>query len=375
MKFLIVDTYYPAFIHHHYTSHPGLENQPYAEQWRVMMDQCFGTADFYSFNLNIHGCEAEEVVVNCDALQRQWAREHDFRLWAMYPLYRLSGRIRKWQLAVLKAQVEDIRPDVLYIHNLNFPGSEFLKEIKKSSKLIVGQIAAPFHKDLDLTPYDLLVTSFPHYMDEFRKRGLNSEYLPFAFDVRILAHLDPCALKYQVTFAGGYSSRHARGIEVFEQLSQQVPVDFWGYGIDSIPASSPILTHFHGELWGLEMYRVLAQSNISLNRHVDVAENYANNMRLYEVTGVGTCLVTDWKENLAELFEPDTEIITYSCAEDCIEKVRYLLDHDDEREAIAHAGQRRTLGEHTYHQLMEKLADIVDCYLQRPGAATRKLLG
>ena len=37
------------------------------------------------------------------------------------------------------------------------------------------------------------------------------------------------------------------------------------------------------------MYRVLRQSKIALNRHSDVAEDHANNMRLYEATGVGTC--------------------------------------------------------------------------------------
>ena len=245
MKVLIIDTYYSAFIHRHYTSHPGLQNQPYTEQWRVMMDQCFGTADFYSFNLNNLECEAEEVVANCDALQRQWTREHDFRLWTMYPLYRLSGRIRKWQLAVLKAQVEQIKPDVLYIHDLNFADGTFLKEIKKESKLIVGQIAAPFRKDLDLTPYDLLVTSFPHYVDEFRKRGINSEYLCFAFDNRVLQGVDSSTAKYPVTFVGGYSPRHSAGTQIFEQLAQNVPVDFWGYGVDYLTDKSPIRRRYH----------------------------------------------------------------------------------------------------------------------------------
>jgi spore maturation protein CgeB len=33
-----------------------------------------------------------------------------------------------------------------------------------------------------------------------------------------------------------------------------------------------------------------------------------------------------------------------------IEKIRYYLQHDDERETIRHAGHERTLREHTYEQ-------------------------
>ena len=46
MKLLIVDTYYPAFLHSFYAQHPDLACLPYAEQWRVLMDQRFGTALF-----------------------------------------------------------------------------------------------------------------------------------------------------------------------------------------------------------------------------------------------------------------------------------------------------------------------------------------
>ena len=60
------------------------------------------------------------------------------------------------------------------------------------------------------------------------------------------------------------------------------------------------------------MYRVLARSKIALNRHIDVAEDHANNMRLYEATGVGTFLITDAKRNLSELFEPGEEVVTYA---------------------------------------------------------------
>ncbi len=84
-------------------------------------------------------------------------------------------------------------------------------------------------------------------------------------------------------------------------------------------------------------------------------------MRLFETTGVGACLLTDWKENLSDLFEPDKEVLTYRTAEECVEKVNYILEHEAERRSIAAAGQRRTLREHNF----EKRAVLIDEIIRR----------
>jgi len=110
------------------------------------------------------------------------------------------------------------------------------------------------------------------------------------------------------------------------------------------------------------MYQVLRDSLLTLNHHGDVGP-YANNLRLFEATGVGTLLITDWKENLAEMFEPGKEVIVYRTPEECAELIKYYLEHDDERQAIARAGQQRTLREHTSYQRMQDLVDIVRKYL------------
>jgi len=111
------------------------------------------------------------------------------------------------------------------------------------------------------------------------------------------------------------------------------------------------------------MYQVLRRSKITLNCHGRWAGPYANNCRLYEATGVGTLLITDWKVNLHELFEPGKEIVAYRTAEECAELIKYYLKHDEERKAIARAGQQRTLREHTYFQRIQELVEIVQKYL------------
>jgi spore maturation protein CgeB len=118
-----------------------------------------------------------------------------------------------------------------------------------------------------------------------------------------------------------------------------------------------------GLAWGKEMYQTLSDAKIVFNRHIDVADDYANNMRLYEATGVGTLLITDHKRNMTSMFTPGLEVLTYRHAEECVELVEYYLEHTEEREAIALAGQERTLKEHTYLHRMQELLDIVRKYI------------
>jgi spore maturation protein CgeB len=116
----------------------------------------------------------------------------------------------------------------------------------------------------------------------------------------------------------------------------------------------------NGEAWGLEMFRLLASARTVLNRHIGAAGQYANNMRLYEATGVGSLLVTDAKKNLPELFEPGREVVTYTGSDELVAQVqRYLADEDARRE-IAAAGQARTLRDHTYAVRMRELATILE---------------
>jgi spore maturation protein CgeB len=109
---------------------------------------------------------------------------------------------------------------------------------------------------------------------------------------------------------------------------------------------------------------VLAGARIALNRHIAAANGHANNMRLYEATGVRTMLLTDESEDLDALFEPGREVVTYADPHDLVETARWFLAHEDERAAIASAGRARTLAEHTYAARIAELVSILERYLR-----------
>jgi hypothetical protein len=379
MKFLIVDTYYPTFLRYFYAQHPELAQRPYAEQWRALMDQCFGTADFYSSNLQKLGHEATEVVANCEPLQRRWAKEHEIKLDEAKWIVRMRKGFVPWPQRVaadwfypiLIAQVKHYRPDVLYIQDMNGTSPVFLRKIRPYVRLITGQIACPIALNADFSEYDLILSSFPHFVERFRKDGLSSAYLRIGFEPKVLGRLQAEEKRYPVVFVGGLSPSHSERIRFLETVCESQPVDLWGYGVESLPQDSPLRARHCGEAWGLDMYNVLYNAEIALNHHINVAANYANNMRLYEATGVGTLLITDYKDNLHTLFEPGKEVVAYRSTEECVELITYYLEHEEERKAIAQAGQQRTLREHTYYHRMQELVDIVTPLLRERGRRRR----
>ncbi|MFL5915678.1 MAG: glycosyltransferase [Gaiellaceae bacterium] len=359
MRVLIVDTCYPAFLDSHYRSNPGLELRTYDEQWQSLMATFFGTADAYSHHLRELGHEAHEVVVNAKPLQAAWAREHGTR---RSFLRRLRGRADH---DLVLAQAEWFQPDVVYVQHIGFLSPETMAGLEARTRLLVGQIASEAPAAEHFRHLDLVLTSFPHFVSRFRGEGIASEYFRIGFDPRVLPHLAVAEPRRDVVFVGAVGRlQHSRGNDLLERAAERVPIDFWGYNLDDRPPSSPIARRYHGEAWGIEMLRVLGSARIAINRHIDVAEDNANNMRLYEATGVGSLLLTDAKENLGELFEVGSEVVAYADADELVEAAEHYLSHEDERAAIAAAGQRRTLRDHTYAVRMAELTKILDAYLR-----------
>ena len=384
MRILILDTYYARFLDATYRRTPGLASQSFAAQLEHLLAQCFGTSDFYSRNLREVGVEAADLIVNCVPLQSRWAEEHGFARAASASrgsllrraIARLRGSVAPLGFgpgeaeAIALAQIRAYAPDILYCQDLSFLSPAALKEVKRSVRLLVGQNASPLPERQYLAPFDLILTSFPHYVARFRAMGIASEYFKIGFEPRVLDRANGTITRHRaVTFVGGISPAHRKGTLLLEALAARVPLEIFGYGAETLEPGSELARRHRGEAWALDMYRVLRESRITINRHIDVAEDYANNMRLYEATGCGALLITDAKRNLDDLFRLGAEVVAYRDESEAVELVERYLEDTEARERIARAGQQRTLGEHTYARRMVELVPILEQALAGRSAA------
>ncbi|MFH0909889.1 MAG: glycosyltransferase [Planctomycetota bacterium] len=376
MKFLILNTSYSAYLKRLYAERPGLAEAPYAEQLRARNDSLFGMADFYSSALRSLGHEAHDIHVNNGWMQRAWALEQGLRLGReQRRRFRLRGGLlpwisREWRPRflekVLAAQIRHCRPDVLLNQAMDGVDPRFLRELKPEVRLLVGQCAAPLDEGADFGCYDLFLSSLPHFVERFRRLGIPSEFVALAFEPRVREAVPlPQERDIPVSFVGSLFGFHRERIRLLEYLCDRSPVQIWGQGVANLRLLSPIRRRYQGPAFGREMYQILARSKIALNHHIGAAGPYANNLRLYEATGMGALLLTDWKENLPRLFAPEREAATYRTPEECGEKIAHYLAREEERAAVARAGEERTLREHTYAQRAAETAKIIERRLSR----------
>jgi spore maturation protein CgeB len=387
MRILVINTDYARFQSWFYQRHPGLENASYAQQMAARNASLFGVADFYSRNFIALGHAAAEVHANNPWLQSAWAREHGMAPrqpvaaserrvlpgWIeravtpfkpmLRPLARrvgLSPKLGPEAEKILLSQVEDFRPDVIINQDIFHVDTRLARRIKSvCAPVLVGQVGIEPSRGEDWTVYDAVLSQLPSIVNFFRSAGVRSEVSHLAFEPSILDVLhDVGARDIDISFVGTISVDHRQRIALLEAVARRFDLKLFGNRPQSLPASSPLHHCFQGEVWGSDMYQVLRRSRITLNSHIDLAVREAGNMRLFEATGAGAFLLTDFKDNLHTLFEPGREVATWHSIDDCLVMIERYLRDDVGRETIAGAGREKTISAHTYRHRAQEILGL-----------------
>jgi spore maturation protein CgeB len=391
MRILVLNTDYPRFLNALYRENEGLEEATYREQMAVRNATLFGGADFYSRNFIAHGHASEELHINNRWIQHAWARENgldispppsprddgivarpDLKARAKELLRPVLGPLTKpfrhyrmpaWEATVMLAQIKALCPDVILNQEITYIDDQSLLPLRERGIGIVGQLASPLAARESYSAYDMIISSLPNLVAHFRSKHVRAEFNRLAFEPSVLDTLGPQPPRdIDLSFVGSLSPEHHTRIRMLEFIASKAPLKVWGNGIERLPPSSPLHAYYQCEAWGRDMFNVLRRSRITLNRHIDMAESWANNMRLYEATGMGAMLLTDAKRNLAEIFRPGIEVATYTTDEDCVAQIRRYLADEPARAAIAAAGQKRALEDQTYYNRTGEIIELIRQY-------------
>ena len=75
---------------------------------------------------------------------------------------------------------------------------------------------------------------------------------------------------------------------------------------------------------------------------------------MFEITGCGSCMFVEDRENLEELFKKDVEVIPYENIEDLILKIKFYSNKMDKIEKVAEKGYIKTINNHTtFHRVLK----------------------
>jgi hypothetical protein len=115
-----------------------------------------------------------------------------------------------------------------------------------------------------------------------------------------------------------------------------------------------------------EVIRLYSRSNVSLGflevfDHHDPSGPVLQHLHLREFEGPmsGALYLTNYSDELAEMFEPDKEVLVWRNRHELLEKARFYAEHPEAGDKIRAAGRKRALACHTYRHRFEQLFEKI----------------
>lgn len=388
---------YPAYLKRLAARMPGYETLSYRDQHQVIDRDHFVWGMPYHQTMGLVGYEVWNVDRGIKSLQDAWATENG-----------LDPR-KTSRDAIVLAQARAFKPDVL----LYDPASPvLLRKILDdvpTIRLVLGWVGSALTSGRTWDMIDVMLSCAPESITRLSAMGLSARHVNHSFNPEISKALVQRTTTIPMSFIGSIVRRsefHLTRERTLLAMCDLVPISIYSPNatvrlrdyvkvgaagiasaglaglrrtrllpyVNSMAAvrraeriASPMRRPVHPILakrirpgvYGMEYFQVLRNSDVSFNIHADTSMNYASNIRLYEAAGIGSCLLTDWKANIADLYEPDVDIAVYRSVEEAIEKATWLMDHARDREVMAAAGVKRTLAAHTFAHRAQQIDEII----------------
>jgi spore maturation protein CgeB len=414
--------HYPDAIQSFLDQNPDYSQKSYDAQLRCLFQESPMYSDGFSRSFRNLGQEAFELIFDFEILQKQWAKENGIQYnpenWI---LDIMIAQITVLKPDVIFFQGTELTiPGRFVAKGKSFNLPLLLKEKFSFLSLIVMYSGYPCAADR-LKGIDILFAGVPSLVKLYKRMGSAPILLYHSFDESIVNKLQNGSKKYGFTFVGAVRAPETR-YWALKQLLDETNIEMWiyeqarpnrvilnhklhslikkgaglintsflekyehshylpdrlrnfmmeiinekyykgGVHIKSEPikflrANYP--ERCHTPVMGMDMYNLLHQSKITFNKHTDAARGDVGNMRMFEATGVGSCLITDTGNNMGDLFEEDKEVVIYKNIDEAVEKVNYLMEHKEVAAEIAKAGQKRTFKDHSTKARCQQIDDVI----------------
>ena len=259
----------------------------------------------------------------------------------------------------LEREIKEFQPDLILfvIAHMKFDFA-WLKSFYRGN-VVVYDFDGPGWKLYDslewMNNVDLLVTASRLSQRELKTQGFNSAYLPSGVDTDYyrpldLSDQDKKSFGSPVAFVGRPTPRR---VDLFSSIADKGLILWgrrWSRAKECENDTLRSLQRSKNDILGDDVVKVYCSSDMMVNVLREPLNDPPTIMSLqvFIVPSCGTCLLTEWVEELEECFEPGKELLAFRTPEEFKELTeRYSVDKKALIE-IGTKGRERCLAEHTH---------------------------
>lgn len=82
-------------------------------------------------------------------------------------------------------------------------------------------------------------------------------------------------------------------------------------------------------------------------------------LRLWDILGAGGFVLTNYQSEIPEYFEVGKDLDIFASEEELVEKIRYYLEHEEEREKIARNGYQKAKEKYSLELRVKQILQTV----------------
>ena len=158
--------------------------------------------------------------------------------------------------------------------------------------------------------------------------------------------------------------REARVEEFFLKAAERLPTKTFllggnGWGDKTMPPNVARVGHVYTR--DHNCFNCSTKATLNVNRESMASYGFSPPTRIFEAAGAGACLITDEWPGIELFLEPGSEILVARNGDEVAAQLDSLAP--ERARAIADAGRRRILAEHTYAHRARQLQTIFDQHL------------
>lgn len=121
----------------------------------------------------------------------------------------------------------------------------------------------------------------------------------------------------------------------------------------------PVLQKYHKGTVDYRKQMPLVFSGSKINLNLSLRSIHSGiPLRVLDIMACGGFVLSNRQPEIAEYLEEGKEIVTFGCAEECMDKIRYYLEHAEQRRQIAEAGRNKVKNVFSYEKGLERLFGV-----------------